>query len=676
VWVNTYSANVEIAMKLPLGKPERAHVDVDTLSAYLDHQIAPAERARVEGHLANCAACQGELDGLRRTVTLLQALPRVPVPRAFTLSEAQVGIRRPQAQPAWAGWARGLAAVTAIALVAVVAVSLLNQPSWQPAATVARNVPAAEAPQAAAQPTAPVESAPAEALAKAPPPAPPTSMGKQVVAKAAVADDAAAAAMTAGTGPVIVAEPTLSQPTEASPVAEAAESAAEAPSLMVAAAPAPSETPAAGVMAFGRGTGGGAAAAAMPALAQQPPEPTPALVQPGSVLPATAGFAYTDEKGLWTVDGKAGVRQLVAEAGLSLPIISPDRSRVAYRVQRGDHSELWTVGWDGADATLLLNESELPVTDLPAGYSERRLNDVSWLPARNVLAVTTVALPGSVDLTPSMDLWHLNVETGALQRVVDMGRAVRPFYSPNGNQFALLQYGTESDPTGDLTLVNADGTESRVALRFPAGPDTASSDSQIAWSPDGASLWLYIPDLSTGSETGNTSVAGGPPNGATLYRVSASGDDAQSAGRVDGVQAFWSPDGSRLAYTRAGVDGALDLFLANADGANPQLYAALGTGGFTNWAPDGTRFIYTDGIGSDGAGQTFVGAPGQAPLPLGKSTTLFDPRWISPRQLLALHDTGTNWLLVERTLDGVAVDGSAVGIQPLPREVTYDVTRP
>jgi Tol biopolymer transport system component len=160
-------------------------------------------------------------------------------------------------------------------------------------------------------------------------------------------------------------------------------------------------------------------------------------------------------------------------------------------------------------------------------------------------------------------------------------------------------------------------------------------------------------------------------NGATLYRAPAAGGDAQSAGRVDGVQVFWSPDGSRLAYTRAGTDGTLDLFLANADGSNPRPYAALGTGGFTNWSPDGAHFIYTDGIGPDGAGQAYVGAPEQTPRTLGKSTSLFDPRWISPRQLLALHDTGTNWLLIERTLDG-----SAVGIQPLPREVTYDVTRP
>jgi hypothetical protein len=413
----------------------------------------------------------------------------------------------------------------------------------------------------------------------------------------------------------------------------------------------------------------------------QPPEPTPALVPPESILPATAGFAYTDEKGLWTVDSQFGARQLVTSEGLSLPIISSDRSRVAYRVQRDDQSELWAVRWDGTDAGLLLTERELPTSDLPAGYTERRLNDVRWLPGRNVLAVTTVAIPGSADLLPKLELWHLDVESGALQRVTDMGRAYRPFYSPDGTQFALLQYGTESDPTGSLTLVDADGTNSRVALRFPAGPATARSDSQILWLPDGSGLWAYIPDPSTSSDTGSTPAAGSPLNGATLYRVPAAGDDAQSAGRVDGAQVFWSPDGSQLAYTRAGEDGALDLFLANADGANPQLYASLGTGGFTNWSPDGVHFIYTDAIGPDsigpgGAGQTYLGAPERAPQSLGGSTSLFDPHWISPRQLLALHDTGTDWLLVERTLDGTAVDGNAAGIQPLPREATYDVTRP
>ena len=215
-------------MKLPFGKSERAHVDVDTLSAYLDSQITPTERTRVDEHLASCLVCQNELDGLRRTVTLLQALPRMPVPRAFTLSEAQVGIRQPQTQPIWVGWARGLAAVTAIALVAVVAVSLLNQPSWQPAATVARIVPAAEAPQSAAQPAAPVESAPAEAVAKAPPPpAAPTAVLEQVIEKtAAVADTAAATAAAETVLIAPAAEPAAPEPETVPPPAEAAKIAA------------------------------------------------------------------------------------------------------------------------------------------------------------------------------------------------------------------------------------------------------------------------------------------------------------------------------------------------------------------------------------------------------------------------------------------------------------------
>ncbi len=97
--------------------------------------------------------------------------------------------------------------------------------------------------------------------------------------------------------------------------------------------------------------------------------------------------------GPWTA--KSGVRQLVASEGLSQPIISDDRSRVVYRILRGDHSELWAVRWDGTDAGLLLNERELPTSDLPAGYTERRFNDVRWLPGRNVLALTTVVVPGS-----------------------------------------------------------------------------------------------------------------------------------------------------------------------------------------------------------------------------------------------------------------------------------------
>ena len=140
--------------RLPFGPSQDAHLDGELLSAYLDGQVKPDERRRVETHLGTCPACQSELASLRQTVTMLHALPRVPVPRAFTLSEAQVGLRRPApaGRPTWfGGMARGLVAVSAVALVAVMAAVLLRQPSWQPSqnlAQLAAPAPAASAPAA------------------------------------------------------------------------------------------------------------------------------------------------------------------------------------------------------------------------------------------------------------------------------------------------------------------------------------------------------------------------------------------------------------------------------------------------------------------------------------------------------------------------------------------------
>jgi anti-sigma factor RsiW len=140
-------------MKVLFRNSQRQHVAADLLSAYLDNQVAAAERDRIEGHLRACETCQRELDTLRQTVAMLRAMPRVPVPRAFTLSEVQVGIRRPAARPAWYGGAlRGLAAVTAMVLVALVATTLLRRQTWTPSEMVALAPKPAPAATAAAAP--------------------------------------------------------------------------------------------------------------------------------------------------------------------------------------------------------------------------------------------------------------------------------------------------------------------------------------------------------------------------------------------------------------------------------------------------------------------------------------------------------------------------------------------
>jgi anti-sigma factor RsiW len=50
------------------------HVDTD-LSAYIDGELAPIDRARVEAHLDGCDRCRARLGELRATASLISALP-------------------------------------------------------------------------------------------------------------------------------------------------------------------------------------------------------------------------------------------------------------------------------------------------------------------------------------------------------------------------------------------------------------------------------------------------------------------------------------------------------------------------------------------------------------------------------------------------------------------------
>jgi hypothetical protein len=60
----------------------------EMLSLYIDGELSSGDRARVEEHLAECDDCTWELETLRQTVDLMAQLPKVPVPRAFTIYEA------------------------------------------------------------------------------------------------------------------------------------------------------------------------------------------------------------------------------------------------------------------------------------------------------------------------------------------------------------------------------------------------------------------------------------------------------------------------------------------------------------------------------------------------------------------------------------------------------------
>lgn len=69
---------------------DRASINDELLSAYIDGEVTPTEKQRVEQALREHTDLRQKLAELQQTVALMSELEPMPLPRAFALSEAQV----------------------------------------------------------------------------------------------------------------------------------------------------------------------------------------------------------------------------------------------------------------------------------------------------------------------------------------------------------------------------------------------------------------------------------------------------------------------------------------------------------------------------------------------------------------------------------------------------------
>ncbi len=195
----------------------------ERMSPYMDGQLSPAEAAQLEAHIRNCVECANELLALRTTRQLLQAMPSVRLPRAFTLEAAP----RRQVLPRAFFFLRTATAVTAAVFVALLAASLVlpfsgPAPASAPAVLQSRP-PAAAAPAQAQHPTAasaaasqaPQRAAPAGAESKAAPAA-----GAASSSSSGVTPNKLQAPAPVPQAPAAAPADTASAPPKASPSAE------------------------------------------------------------------------------------------------------------------------------------------------------------------------------------------------------------------------------------------------------------------------------------------------------------------------------------------------------------------------------------------------------------------------------------------------------------------------
>ena len=212
-----------------------------------------------------------------------------------------------------------------------------------------------------------------------------------------------------------------------------------------------------------------------------------------------------------------------------------------------------------------------------SGYSQpsfdrvrrRRAGWIGAAVAAVVLVIGAAVLPpllAPAPRAPRLEANHRRVTTGA-------GWEGQPAISPDGT---MIAYTSDEAGSRDLWLVRPDGGEP-LALT-----DDAASETDPAWFPDGSAI-AYVSDRD------------GTP---AIWRISTLGGSSVKL-VSDAADPAISPDGTRIAFSRAGPDGLPRIVVAPLGDPGDARVLTGDDDGFWGhyapaWSPDGRTLCYTD----------------------------------------------------------------------------------
>lgn len=183
-------------------------------------------------------------------------------------------------------------------------------------------------------------------------------------------------------------------------------------------------------------------------------------------------------------------------------------------------------------------------------------------------------------------VWVMNTDGSGLSQLTHMTSAGAPRWSPDGSRIAFQ--GTEQhDLRVHVYVMNADGSNPRNVSSPAAGScspgDTRTRIELIGWIPDGRVAFSRYVCL----------------EGYRFYTVMPDGTGFARTD-LDLNDAYWSPDGSRVAFNRR-EEGITGVYVMNADGSGarrlpgsrslPERVSPHARSDYTPWSPDGTRIV-------------------------------------------------------------------------------------